>query len=96
MQAKAMCQQIHLEHRQLDEPRLDRVLSRLRATHTNGGALFASFHVGPSKEFDWFASRDGLLEFGILRQLLDRNEVLNALPELEIPKARPDNRIFGS
>ena len=86
-----MCQQVHLEHRQLNEPRLDLVLNRLRETHTNGGALFASFNVGPSEEFDWFASRDKLLEFGILRQLLDRDEVSNALPELKIQKTKADN-----
>lgn len=94
-QARALCQQVHLEHRQLNEPRLDSVLSKLRETHTNGGALFASFHVGPSEAFNWFASRDRLLEFGILRQLLDRDEISNALPELQIQKAKPDNPAFS-
>ncbi len=93
--ARAMCQQVRLEHRQLNEPRLDLVLSRLRETHTNGGALFASFQVGPSEDFDWFASRDRLLEFGILRQLLDRDEISNALPELQIQKAKPENPAFS-
>ncbi len=90
-----MCQQVPLEHRQLNEPRLNVVLSRLRETHTNGGALFASFHVGTSEEFDWFASRDRLLEFGILRQLLQRDEISNALPELQIQEAKPDNPAFS-
>lgn len=51
--------------------------------------------MGPSEDFDWFASRDRLLEFGILRQLLDRDEISNALPELQIQKAKPENPEFS-
>ena len=86
-----MCQQVPLEIRSLPDPRLGAVLDRIRKTHVNGGALFASFHVGPSEAFDWFASRGRLLEFGILRQLLDRVEVTSALPELEIQPSSPDD-----
>ncbi len=67
------------------------VLTRLRDTYANGGALFASFQVGTSEIFDWFASRERLVEFGILRQLLDRNEVRSALPKLSIEALRPDD-----
>jgi hypothetical protein len=94
VQARAMCQQIPLEIRPLIDPRLDSVLNRIRETHANGGALFASFHVGASEAFDWFASRDDLLEFGILRQLLDRVEVSSALPALKIQPSTPGDPAF--
>jgi hypothetical protein len=94
VQARAMCQQVPLEVRPFIDPRLDFVLNRIRETHANGGALFASFNVGPSKTFDWFASRGRLLEFGILRQLLDRVEVSSALPALGIQPSRPEDPAF--
>jgi len=77
------------------DPRFDSVMNRLRETHASGGALFASFSVGPSEAFDWFASRNRLLEFGILRQLLDRVEVTSALPELQIEPAKADDPAFA-
>jgi hypothetical protein len=89
-----MCQQVSLKIRSLIDPRLNSVLDRIRETHANGGALFASFNVGPSKAFDWFASRGRLLEFGILRQLLDRVEVRSALPALGIQPSRPEDPAF--
>jgi hypothetical protein len=70
-------------------------MNRLRETHANGGALFSSFNVGPSEAFDWFASRNRLLEFGILRQLLDRVEVTSALPALQITPSTPDDPAFA-
>jgi hypothetical protein len=94
VQARAMCQQVPLEIRPLIDPRLNSVLNRIRETHANGGALFASFNVGPSTAFDWFASRGRLLEFGILRQLLDRVEVSSALPDLKTQQSRPDDPAF--
>ena len=90
-----MCQQVPLEIRPLADSRLDVVLNRLRETHANGGALFASFNVGPSEVFDRFASKNRLLEFGTLRLLLDRVEVANALPELLIQPVRPDDPAFA-
>jgi hypothetical protein len=50
--------------------------------------------VGPSKAFDWFASRSRLLEFGILRRLLDRVEVSSALPALKIQPSTPEDPAF--
>ena len=90
-QARAMCEQVSLEFRPLLDSRLISVLTRLRENYANGGALFATFQVGESKVFDWFASREQLVVFGILRQLLDRNEVRSALPELEIEGLRSDD-----
>jgi hypothetical protein len=89
VQARAMCQQVPLETRPLVDSRVDSVLNRIRESHANGGAYFASFHVGPSRAFDWFASRNRLLEFGILRQLLGRVEISSALPALEIQPIPP-------
>jgi hypothetical protein len=94
VQARAMCQQVPLEIRPLTDPRLDSVLNRICETHANGGALFASFHVGPSEAFDWFVSRSRLLEFGILRRLLDRAEVSSALPTLKIQPSTPEDPAF--
>lgn len=95
VQARAMCQQVPMEIRPLVDSRLDFVLNRLRETHENGGALFASFHVGPNETFDWFASRGRLLEFGLLRLLLDRVEVSSALTALEIQPSKPEDPVFA-
>jgi len=94
-QARAMCQQIQVETRPLTDSRFDPVLNRLRETHANGGALFASFKLGASEAFEWFASRNRLLEFAVLRQLLDRVEVTSALPELQVQPLAPDDPAFA-
>jgi hypothetical protein len=90
-EAQAMCQEISLELRPLSDSRLESVLHRLRETHANGGALFASFNVGSSEIFDWFASRSQLPVFGILRQILARPEVIIALPDLQVQPISPDD-----
>ncbi len=87
-QAQAMCQQVSLERRTLVDPRFDIVLNQIGESHINGGALFASFNVGSSKAFDWFTLGSRLNFFGVLRQLLDRVEVRNALPALEIEPSK--------
>jgi hypothetical protein len=89
-----MCQQVALKSRELSDPRLNTVLNRIRETHQHGGALFASFQVGSSEAFDWFASRARILEFGLLRQLLDRAEVTSALPALQIQPSSPEDPAF--
>jgi hypothetical protein len=96
VQARTMCQQVPLDIRPLSDPRVDTVLNRIRESHANGGALFASFNVGASKPLDWFASRNRLLEFGILRQLLGRIEVRGGLPALEIQTFLPDDSAIES
>ncbi len=90
-QAQAMCRRISLERQPALDARLDAVLDRIRTTDANGGALFATFNVGPDEVFDWFASGDGLSMFGILRQLFDRSEVNSALSELDIQPLKPDD-----
>jgi hypothetical protein len=91
-EAWAMGQQVPLEERPLVNPGLNSVLNQIRESHANGGGLLASFQVGQSKVFDWFASRNRLLEFDILRQLIGRIEVRNALPALEIQATAPEDR----
>jgi len=85
-----MCQQIPLKFRPLSDVRLTSVLQRIRETHANGGALFASFDVGSNEIFDWFASREQLPVFGVLRQILARPGVFLALPDLQIAPLKAD------
>lgn len=48
--------------------------------------MFASFWVGESDVFDWFASRNRLAEYSILATLLRRDEVRRELPDLLLSK----------
>jgi hypothetical protein len=89
VQIADMCQRVSLEQIELMDSRLDAVLNRIRRSHVNGGALFASFSVGTSKTFDWFASRNRLNEHGILNILLRRVEISNALPALKVEAIAP-------
>jgi hypothetical protein len=84
-EAHAMCRLIPLIQVPVSETDLVSVIEELRRSHANGGALFAAFEVGPDSCFDWFASRNRLLEFDILQLLLARSEVRDALPALKIP-----------
>ena len=49
----------------------EKVLGFLQKSHRDGGALFASFRVGESEVFDWFASRNRLAEYSILTTFLE-------------------------
>ncbi len=83
-EAQGMCVQVGLEPiRQTDE-RIDQVLERLRATHSNGGAFLAVVRIEANAIFDWFASRNRLLENEILPLLLHRSEIRALLPEVKI------------
>lgn len=79
-----MCKQVDLTIDEVRTESLTKVLESLRESHSNGGALFASFRVGESQIFDWFASRNRLAEFEILTSLLRREKVRDQLPELQI------------
>lgn len=70
----------------ITEPALLYVMQSLRQSHGNGDALLAAFVIGPDTHFDWFAARSQLLEFDLLRSLLSRDEVRQALPALAIPE----------
>ena len=85
--AQRMCAQVGLEPiRQTDE-RIDQVLERLRATHSNGDAFLAVVRMAANATFDWFASRNRLLENEILPLLLHRSEIRALLPEVKIAES---------
>jgi hypothetical protein len=84
LQAQAMCRDIALEPIESSSQAITNTLERLRASHSNGGAFLASVRVGPSPVFDWYASRNRLLEWDILPLLLRRREIKALLPELSI------------
>ncbi|HXR39269.1 MAG TPA: hypothetical protein VN776_09255 [Terracidiphilus sp.] len=84
-EALSICSRIKLTHFEVQSEVVKRVLDCLCESHSNGGALLAATRVGPDEAFDWFASRNRLLEFDILPHLLRRKEVRESLPELMIP-----------
>jgi len=63
---------------------------------SEGGAYLVSFQVSPDDAFDWFASRNRLLEDSILRSILSRREVRESLPELEIPAESENGHTVSS
>lgn len=86
--AQKMCSSVDLSFVETPLVAVRRALEFLRESHSNGGALFAAFHLGASAHLDWFASRNRLAEFDILPSLLRRDEVRLQLPELQIPDER--------
>lgn len=91
-----MCAGVALEPRKIESSVIDTVLARLRASFSNGWAVFASLKVGADSTFDWYASRNRLLEFEILQSLLHRKSVSEALPDLMIPDEGPSSRETGA
>jgi hypothetical protein len=89
-EAHTMCRLVPLAQVPVNEANLVSVIQELRRSHAHGGAFLAAFEVGPDNYFDWFASRNQLLEFDILPLLLARTEVRDALPALKIPDFRID------
>ena len=87
--AQLMCARVPLAPLMVESTVIDDVLARLRVSHSNGGAVLASIQVGANDTFDWFASRNRLLEFDVLRSLLRRESIRDALPELMIPIEEP-------
>jgi hypothetical protein len=83
--AQEMCSLVALLPVAIESEPITRTLHRLRATHSNGGAFLKAVLVGDSNVFDWFASRNRLLEYEILPSLLRRSEIRALLPELSIP-----------
>jgi hypothetical protein len=83
--------QVSLQPFQLESEAIGRVLERLRVNHSNGGAFIASVRVGSNEVFDWFASRNRLLEYDILPLLLRRDEIRSLLPSVAIPETLASN-----
>ena len=90
-EAQIMCGQVALTPISIESEAITTTLDRLRANHSNGGALLKAVRVGDSSVFDWFASRNRLLEDEVLVSLLCRNEMRNLLPELLIPAELESN-----
>jgi hypothetical protein len=82
--AQKMCVQVLLTPVEIEAESITLVLNSLRASHSNGGAFLKAVRVGDSDVFDWFASRNRLLEHEILPLLLHRSEIRDLLPELSI------------
>jgi hypothetical protein len=89
-ETRTMCRRVQLTPLSLTSAVLNEVVTRLRESHSNGGALLSAFQISPDDAFDWFASRNRLLEHGILQSILSRPEIREGLPELMIP-AEPDH-----
>jgi hypothetical protein len=95
-EAQAMCNRVELTRVTPDSNAVNTVLSELRKSHANGGAYLAAFRVGPDSVFDWYASRNRLLEWDILPSLLRREEIRGSLPELTIPNTVVEGQPQGS
>jgi len=91
-----MCAHIGLEPVPQTDERVDQVLERLRVTHSNGGAFLAVVRVEADDIFDWYASRNRLLENEILPLLLHRNEIRALLPEVKIAESTENIQIAES
>lgn len=64
---------------------VDPVVSALRQTHRNGGALVARFRVVDDDEvIGWFASRNRFSEFGFFAHFLGSAAVRTELPDLRV------------
>ena len=81
-----MCDKVSLTTVGNPTDAIENALSFLQKSHRDGGVLFASFRVGESDVFDWFASRNRLAEYSILTNLLRRDEVKKELPDLLLSK----------
>lgn len=85
-EAQNMCDKVRLTALGNPTGAIGKILGFLQKSHRDGGALFASFRVGESDVFDWFASRNRLAEYSILATLLRRDEVQKELPDLLLSK----------
>jgi hypothetical protein len=79
-----MCRRIELRDIETRSDAVTQVLQSLRESHCNGGAMFATVSIGADRVFDWYASRNRLLEWDILPRILRREETKAILKELNI------------
>jgi hypothetical protein len=94
--AQRMCAHVGLEPIRQTDDRVDQVLEHLRATHSNGGAFLAVVRIEADSIFDWFASRNRLLENEILPLLLHRSEIRAILPEVKITESTQNIQVAES
>ena len=66
-------------------PAIDELLVELRATHVNGGALFARFSFCHHPVIHWFISRNRFDEIQFFEHLLTSDALREALPNLKAP-----------
>ena len=79
------CDRLKLVPVTLPTAPFDEFLSRLRESHTNGGAQIAGFDVPQDAIMDWFASRNRLSDEGLLDLLLAHATVRQSLPDIAVP-----------
>jgi hypothetical protein len=61
-EVREMCRIIYLEQVELPAAPYSEFLRTLRESHSNGGAHLVAFRVLPNSVFDWYASRNRLVE----------------------------------
>jgi hypothetical protein len=66
-------------------PALEELLTELRATHVNGGALFGRFSFCHDPVLHWFISRNRFDEIEFFEHLLTSDALREALPSLKAP-----------
>lgn len=83
-----MCRTISLKRVVLPAEPYSEFLAILRESHSNGGAHLVAFHVPENPVFDWYGSRNRLIEEDLMDTLLTHPEISAAVPELHIPRTR--------
>jgi hypothetical protein len=85
-----MCKRITVSRAELASEALGRFMELVRNSHTNGGAHFATFALGPDFVFDWFASRNRLADEHLIDSLIVHSVIRETLPQLQIPVSNAD------
>ena len=75
-------QRLRFRHRPVLGAACQALVEDLRATHSNGGALLATFDVEDDATSRWFASRNRFDELGFFAALLRSTELRAAAPPL--------------
>jgi hypothetical protein len=87
-EVQEMCRIIELEQVELPAAPYSEFLRALRESHSNGGAYLVAFRVLPNSVFDWYASRNRLVEEDLLDSLLTHKAIRTAVPDLGIPETK--------
>ncbi len=89
-EVRLMCSRISLSRVELESDAVDQFIERVRKSHSNGGAHFAVFAVGPELVFDWFASRNRLSDERLIDTLIVHPAIREALPQVQIPESKAE------